>query len=132
MNVNVFVILVIVASLIFGVLIGIIIFRIHLLRENRKFLKGLQEVIEGKRKNSIFIDGKEYEALRFKLKDKEGKNIIVDLKGGGMIENAEEKSSKEDSREKDIPYSPPLGEDSPSPRKGKRTLRTRFRKSRRG
>lgn len=43
-------------------------------------MKELVEVFEGKRKNEIDINGKKIEATRFIVKDKNGKETIIDFK----------------------------------------------------
>jgi len=86
MNLDIFVIIICVISLILGALIGIQLFRIYNNKINKKLLKNAKEVLEGKRKNIITIDGCEYDATKFITKDKNGNNILTDLKGGDIVE----------------------------------------------
>ena len=134
MNVNILVILVCVFSLVFGSLIGVGIFKLYNYRLNKKLLKNATEVLEGKRDNKIIIDGKKYDATKFRIRDDSDKEILIDLKGGGTIQYGK---IKEKGTSCEIKDSPDLGghdftdgEDSNSTRKEKRTSSTRPRRTR--
>ena len=88
-------------SLIFGVFFGYLGSKFFLRREHKKQEKNAKEVLAGKRKNQIEIDGQIYEANKFRIRTDEGREIIIDLKGGGKIENAKENNKKETRREKE-------------------------------
>jgi cell division protein FtsI/penicillin-binding protein 2 len=85
-------------SIIFGaVLVGIVIgffaTKLFFWRQQVKHEKQAKEVIEGKRKNQIEIDGQVFDATKFRIRDEKGKEIIINLKGG-TVEYATEKSKK--------------------------------------
>ncbi len=124
MNVNLFVGLISLGASIIGVVVGIIFGRIFKRWEDKKIYKNLQEVIEGKRKNILIIKGKEYEAKRFVLKDKDDNITVIDLKGGEQDVKRNQKN-KEGKIKDQIPDCPP-------PRKDSRGTRKKKRNSRRG
>ena len=137
MNVNLFVSIVGLVSLIVGVFIGVQIFKAHTRRVNRKLLKNAREVLSGERKNKITIDGQEYDASKFKLRDEEDNEKVFDLKGGEIEQDGEEKNK---SREEKIPDrrsenlkgdKQTTEESSNSGREEKRVVRTRFTRTRR-
>lgn len=81
-----------VSSLFLGILSGYIMFRIKTKRNEKKLIKEAEKFLSGEKENSIEIDGKKYGAYCFKLKDDNGKEIIINVKGG---DNGEEKNSEE-------------------------------------
>lgn len=83
MNINLFVITVCSLSLIIGIFIGAKYFKYYNKKQDKKILENAEEVLSGKRDNKIKIDGQEYEATKFIVKDKEDNETIIDLKGGG-------------------------------------------------
>ncbi len=84
-------------GVIFGFVFGIIIYRFWMLRSNKKIEKNLLEVIAGKRKNEIEIDGEKHEALRFRTRDKDGNETVIDLAGGELEDAKKESIEKEES-----------------------------------
>ena len=127
MNVNIFVSIVAVAALLLGVTIGIVSYKIHNHIISKRLVKNAKEVIDGKRKNSIKIDGKEYDATNFRLKDKDGENILVDLKGGGEIQDGKTRKTKsleEESKLEEVEHISSPRQDSDSNGEEKRPTRT--------
>lgn len=116
MDINVFVILVGVISLIIGIAGGILFHRINEGKKNKQIIKNALEVLEGKRENSITVDGEKYDATKFIMKDENDEEIMIDLKGGGKIQYG-----KTENNQKTLLSH--TGEDSTSSRKGKRTPR---------
>ncbi len=128
---NLLVIIVASLSLIVGSFIGIIIFKIYNRRVNKKILKNANEVLDGTRKNILKHDGEEYDARVFRLRDEHNNQIIIDLKGGGMQKNAEQKKETNKVPEQEIQDSPIIEEDSRSNRKKKRNIGKILRRVRR-
>lgn len=95
MNADLIVIIVGVISLIIGIFIGTQVFKWYNKKQEKKILENAKEVLEGKRDNKIKIDGEEYDATKFLLRDNSGKEVLIDLKEGGKIQNGrrEENSS---------------------------------------
>lgn len=103
MNNNLLIIIVIGISVFFGsILWGYIFARLVIRRRNKKLLKNLMMVLEGKKENFVEIEGVKYHAERFRLRDEKGREMIIDLKGG-ETQDATEKGSKEEreTQEKD-------------------------------
>ncbi len=132
MDVNLLTSIVIFVSLVFGVFLGFMISKIKIRYEDKKILKEALEVIEGKKTNTIKIDGEEYPATTFKTRDKDGNEVITELQGG--IETKYERQ-KETFKEEDYNYGEANvsseGEGSSSSREGKRTIREEKRTPRR-
>lgn len=82
-------------SLFGGIFGGLFISKIVNLKRNRKIEKNLIEVIEGKRENVLEINGKKFEAKRFKITNEDGKDIIIDLQGGMQEEDENKQNNKE-------------------------------------
>lgn len=120
MNVNILLIIILPCAIGFGIFAGHFISKIKRLKEERNIISNLLEVLDGKRKNVLKIKGKEYVADRFKMKDKDGKVIIIDLKGGEIIQDGKEENGRE--RRHQIADSPNPRKDGPSIRKKKRNL----------
>jgi hypothetical protein len=95
MNPDIFVLIVCFISLIVGGFIGIKLFKSHDKKKNIELVKNAKEVLEGNRKNTIIIDGQEYDATRFILRDKEDNEKLIDLKGGTIQDGPREISSAE-------------------------------------
>lgn len=91
MNVDIFVPIVCIISLIIGAFLGVLCFNIYNNRINKKLLKNAKEVLEGKRDNKIKIDGQEYDATKFITRDNDGNKVLTDLKGGGITKYGKEK-----------------------------------------
>jgi len=129
MGTNLFVIVVMIVSLILGSILGFFLFKIKSNREDKEIIKNAKEVLEGKRKNVLVVDGKEYEASQFLIKNDEGNNIIIDLKGGGVIKNAPKKIKEEIqiSQDPEVSDNPPFDEDSRCSGEKKRNFGTRLR-----
>lgn len=70
------IIILILAPLI-GVFVGVYIAKRHLLKQNRKIEENAIEVINGERENSIEIEGIKYDATKFKVRGKDGEEVIV-------------------------------------------------------
>lgn len=116
---------IILAALVVGIILGFIIAKIRIKREQKLLEKNAREVLEGKRENILEIDGKKYDASRFKLRDENDEEYIVDLKGGGQIQDAKKEKvrGKKDYKLKDLPPLPK--KNSRSPGKKKRASRAR-------
>lgn len=123
MDSNSFVSLVIIISLVFGIIIGIVSFKIYNSKVDKKILKNAKEVLNNKRKNVINIEGKEYEATKFIVRDENDVEKIIDLKGGNIIQNEENKKSFEHKIKNNTNH----GEDSGSVRKDGRSRREKKR-----
>lgn len=91
MNANTLVILVCLLSLIFGVLIGVQFFKIYNRKKDGDILKNAKEVLDGTRDNSITVDGEKLDATLFRLRKDDGEEIVIDLKGGGAIQDGRRK-----------------------------------------
>lgn len=123
MEVNTLVILVCVASLVFGVGLGFLMKRISEARNNKKIINNAIEVMQGKRKNSMNIDGKEYDARKFVTRGEDGKETIIDLQGGVEEQNGKEEIKEIGEVSEEVPINPLVVKDSPSIGKRKRNLR---------
>ncbi len=122
MEVNIFVIIVIIISIFAGFFVGFMFHRIYNKKIEKTILKNAQEVLKGERKNTITIEGKEYDATKFIVRDKENNEKIIDLKGGGITKNGKTKErSKQGSRE-EVKDSFSIRKNSPSVRKKKRDI----------
>ena len=114
-------------AVIFGIILGKIFSKIFIHRKEKKLLDNLYEVMEGKRENKIEIDGKVYDASKFILRDEEGNETMVDLKGG-IIKNVE-KENKEIEEGSDLEELPPIArKDSRSIGKEKRNIGSKLRR----
>ncbi len=129
MNVNLFVSIVIVISLIFGAFLGTILSKIKKGREDKKILKDATEVLAGKKKNTIIIDGQEYDAYIFKTRDEDGGEIITALQGGTQTKHGKKDIKEKESREGEVEIGI-VDEDSLSPGEGQRTSGEKKRHSR--
>ncbi len=95
MNIDTLVIIVSSVSLIVGIFIGIQLFKSYDKKQDKKIIENAEEVLSGKRDNKIKIDGEEFNATKFRVRDEEDKEIIIDLQGGGTEQNG--------TRQKDSP-----------------------------
>lgn len=131
METNLFVSIVMVICLLFGAFLGAFLSKIKRMREDRKLVKNAQEVIDGKRENSITIDGQKYDANKFRTRDDDGNEIITELQGGVQTKNEKQ---EENFKEEDYNYGKANvgseGEGSSSSREGQRTSREEKRDSR--
>lgn len=125
MNVNIIVPIVCILSLIVGPLIGILLFKIYNNKKEKKILDNAKEVLNGTRENKIIIDGEEYNANIFRLRDKDNKQILIDLKGGGTIQDGRRKENPERIEEVQEQKAEALGEMGSGDREKKRAVRTR-------
>lgn len=118
-----------VTSVIIGMIIGVLSFKIKAWLEQKKILKNAREILKGERKNEIEIEGKTYSANKFRVRTDDGKELIIDLKGGGKAEYAKEKIIKKTGQGskgfKMEPYNRAFNEDSGGVREEKRDTRTR-------
>ena len=125
MNVDLFVIIVCFLSFIIGIFIGIKIFKIYNRKLDKKILKNAGEVLSGKRENKIKIDGEEYDATKFLLRDKNNNQILIDLKGGGKVQNGRKQEDSTRTKEVSNQEVETIGEFSEGGGKKKRTSRIR-------
>ena len=125
MNVDLFVIIVCSLSFIIGIFIGIKLFKFYSHKLDKKILENAEEVLSGKRENKIKIDGEEYDATKFLLRDKKGNQILVDLKGGGKVQNGRRKKDSTRIEEISDQEIETIGEISEGGGKKKRTSRIR-------
>ncbi len=95
MNADLIVIVVGVVSLILGAFIGVKVFKVYNKKQEDKIVENAKEVLSGKRDNKIKIDGEEYDATKFLMRDNDGNEVSIDLKEGGKIQDGR--------REEDIP-----------------------------
>lgn len=93
MNTNLFVIIVGFLSLIIGGFIGVQIFKVYNKNQNKKLLENAKQVLSGDRDNKIKIDGQEYDANKFIVRDEDDKEITIDLQGGGIVQNGTRKEN---------------------------------------
>ena len=118
---DLFVIVILIVALIVGVFLGIVITKISIKRKNKEELKNAQEVLDGKRDNFIEVDGIKYDATKFRMEGEDGKEIIIDLKGGYKKYDGEKKHKKEKGNNpKETPECP--RKDSRSRREKKRNI----------
>ncbi len=93
------------AAIVLGFFMGLFISKYISNKRDKKIMKNLQEVMDGKRENCIEVDGIKYHANRFRIRDEDGNENIVDLKGGLLKHEEEnneennERKSEEDLRE---------------------------------
>lgn len=127
MSVNSFVIMVCVLSLIVGAFIGIKIFKAYSKKQDKKLLEDAEQVLSGKKDNKIKIDGQEYDATKFRVRDEDDKDIIIDLQGGGTVQNGRQRTEEISEQEVETPgeTSESNGENGCSGRKKKRNTRVR-------
>lgn len=92
---NTLVLFAVIFSLALGFLIGYIISRIFISKENKIIEKNAREVLENQRDNVLEVDGIKYDATKFRNRNEEGDEIITDLKDGGIEKPAEKKEMKE-------------------------------------
>lgn len=125
MNVDLLVIIVCFLSLIVGIFIGAKLYKFFSRKLDEKLLANAEEVLSGKRENKIKIDGEEYDATKFVLRDKDGNKVLVDLKGGGTVQNG--RKQEDSTRIEEIPEQEveAIKEISRSSGKKKRTSRIR-------
>lgn len=121
------------ASLIIGFGGGYFLSKIKVRRENKIIERNAREVLAGKRKNAIEIDGVEYDATKFKVRNEDDNEVLIDLEGGGIIKNVKRKIKKRKKRKRknQIKDCSTVREDVPSIRKKKRDTRTIIRRIRR-
>lgn len=119
----------IIISVAIGIIIGLFMAKYKYKKEEKSLMENLIEVMDGKRENSIEIDGKKYDASKFRTKDKNGKESLIDLKGGEIKQNA--KAKEEENKSEDSPdigeNSNISGESSPVRKGKKRTFGNRRR-----
>lgn len=130
MNVDLFVVLVVVLCVIIGIFIGIQLFKFYIRRMSKKLLDNAMKVLNGTMENKIKIDGQEYDATKFMVRDENDNEKLIDLKGGETIQNGrrEEDSAGVEEIQKQEIEAP--GEISSGIGKKKRFTRIRTRISR--
>ena len=121
--------IVVIVCLILGFLIGFFMVKILTRIENKRITKQAEEVLEGKRENFIEVEGKKIPAEKFRLKDEDGNEKVINLKGG--IEEDATKKEIENTEEIIPNIDPPNRKDSPSIREKKRIIRGRTSRIRR-
>ncbi len=124
MDINVIVAIIIVVCIVIGFIIGIVIAKIYSKMQDKKIRKNYDEVIEGKRENFIEVDGKKIPAEKFRYLDEEGNEVLINLKGGIIEEDAKEEII-ETTKETIPDIEPNPRKDSSSTRKKKRNIRSR-------
>ena len=123
-----------IGTVFFGFLIGYVLSKRSIKKQNKKLVENFNEFLDGKRDNFVEFDGVKYSAEKFLVRNEEGNEIIIDLKGG-RIEPKEYGTKEEKQKDK----KPSKGnksitnKNSRSPRKrkrnhGKRTDRRRRRR----
>lgn len=123
----IFLVILVVAILV-GIFLGAWFVKLSNKSKDKKLIRNLEEVLEGTRKNEIEIEGKKYNVNRFRLQDDEGKEIVIDLKGGEEIEDGKEEIEK-GKEGNNLEGLPPINrKDSRSIGKEKRNIRRRFRR----
>ena len=120
MDINIIVSIVIVVCIFVGFIIGLIASKVYSKMQDRKLRKNLEEVIEGKRENFIEIDGKKIPAEKFRYTDKEGNQVLINLKGG--IEEDAKEENLETTQETLPDIAPNIRKNSSSIRKKKRDI----------
>ena len=132
MSIDLFVIITLVLSLALGICLGIVGFKIYISKQNKKLIGNAELVLKGKRDNKIKIDGQEYEAPKFIVKDKDGNKKIIDVQGGSIKEyrrreegNAGTEEVQDQEIETSRETSDSSGEDSDIRREEERTPRVR-------
>lgn len=84
MSIDAFIIIICFVSLIIGALGGIQFSKIRDRKQDKKILENAEEFLSGKRDNKIKIDGEEFDATKFIVRDKEEKEILIDFQKGGV------------------------------------------------
>lgn len=105
-------------------IIGWFTAKIIISKRKKKLVKEAIEIIEGKKENFILIDGVKHPAEKFKVKDEEGKEFLIDLKGGTI---KQDEKKERPSRKKEIirQNNSIVGKNSRGTRKKKRNPRAR-------
>ncbi len=75
----IFFMIVIIVSLICGIAIGMWCHKIYHKKQEKLIEKQAKDVMEGKRENNFDLDGKIIKVDRFKLRDDEGNEKVVDI-----------------------------------------------------
>jgi hypothetical protein len=119
MSINLFVCIVCIFSIIIGAFIGIKCVKFYNRKQDKKILQNAKEVLAGGKENKILIDGQEFKATKFRLKDNNGKEILIDLEGGGEVQDVESKN--QESKRKEVRHSSSSRQDSSSDGEKKRT-----------
>ena len=127
---NIIIGIVIIVCTILGFIFGIFTVKILLKIQDRKIKKNAEEVIEGKIDNFIEVDGEKIPANTFRLRNDDGTEKIINLKGGTEedVTKTKNKKTTNETISKDNSYS---REDSSSIRKKKRDTRRRTSRIRR-
>lgn len=79
-----------------GMLMGYFGAKIIIAKRNKKIMKNLVEVLDGKRENFIEIEGVKYPAEKFRLRNNKNQEILIDLKGGSIKQNVSKKNFKKE------------------------------------
>ena len=116
-----------VASPIIGGVIGFYISKRHQVKVNKKIEAEAKEVLEGKRENVLEIDGVKYPAEKFKVQGEDGKEKLIEFKGGVKKQDGKGETEIEQIKKEIIGKTNSIiRKDSRSIRKKKRDLRRRF------
>lgn len=116
---------ILVVSLIFGFIIGLLLSKIKIKKEDKMIIKNAKEVLAGTRENILEIDGVKHEATKFVVRDEDDEDILIDLKGGVTTKHA---TKEKGTKQSEIPDCSPPRKDMPSIGKKKRDTRNRIRR----
>lgn len=122
-------------SIIIGIGVGVLLYKIKAWLDQKNIIKNAKEVLKCERKNQVELEGKVFEANKFKVRTDDGKVLLIDLKGGGKTEYEKEKVIKKNRPKpegfKMEPYYRAPIEDSNGTGEEKRTAGTRLSRIRR-
>lgn len=82
MDLALLVTLIILGAIIIGVAVGAILLKIYTKRLEANILQGARDVMNGKRKNSIKIDGVEHDATKFKVRNGDEEEDLLEFGKG--------------------------------------------------
>lgn len=125
MNPNILAITVLSVIALVSFILGWLFAKIVISRRNKKLLKNLEEVMEGEKENFVEFEGVKYPAEKFRLRDENNKEILIDLKGGKIEQDANKENIKKERKKIIRESNPPIRENSRSVGKKKRNSRAR-------
>ncbi len=96
-------ILILILAIVLGFIIGIAGANLFKWILNRRIVNGAKKVILGEKENKFDLDGKVIEVSRFRLRDENDQEIVIDLKEGLAIIPKELIEDKEKIPKKKIP-----------------------------
>lgn len=76
---GIFVILLLIFSIFVGIYAGLFAVKLNQKRNDALLLKGVYDMLDGKRKNQIDLDGRLIDVKRFKVRDDNDNEIVIDL-----------------------------------------------------